>query len=121
MNNGAGNCKAALAIKCCRIQEGSSLRSIHAGIPSGSSAFDRMANYMRLHYYFCLCKLVLASVTSMTGSPCCTHGHKLVLGADAVSDPSPSSIAVVSTLWLPAIFYFGGKTCCAFDCNTQCK
>jgi hypothetical protein len=57
--------------------------AIHAGIPSGSSVFDRMANTMSLPY-FCLHKLVWATVTSVTGSSCCTHGHKLVLGADAV-------------------------------------
>jgi hypothetical protein len=60
--------------------------AIHAGIPIRSSAFDRMANSMSLPF-FCLRKLVWASVTSMTGSPCCTHGCRLVLGADAMSDP----------------------------------
>jgi hypothetical protein len=39
--------------------------AIHTGIPSGSSAFDRMANSMSLPY-FCLCKLGWASVNSMT-------------------------------------------------------
>ncbi len=53
--------------------------------------------------YFCLRKMARASVTtSVTGSPCCTHGRKLVLKADAMSDSWPLSIAVVSTLPLPA-------------------
>ncbi len=59
--------------------------AIHAGSPSGSIAFDRMAN-SRNSTYFCLPKFPQASVTSMTGSSCCTHGHTLVLGADAMSD-----------------------------------
>ena len=55
--------------------------------------------------HFCLRKLVWASVTSMTGSPCHTHGCKLVLGANAMRNFFPLSIAVVSTLWLPAILH----------------
>ncbi len=75
--------------------------AIDAGIPNGTSAINRMANSMSLPY-FCLRKLVQASVTSMTGSPCCTHGRKLILGANAIRNPWPFSIVVVCTLWLPA-------------------
>ena len=48
-------------------------------------------------------KWARASVASMTPSPCCTHGHKLVLRVNARSDSCPSSIAVASTLRLPAM------------------
>jgi hypothetical protein len=34
--------------------------------------------------YFCLHKLVQTSGTNVNGSPCCTHGGMLVLGADAM-------------------------------------
>ena len=47
---------------------------------------DRMANSVSLPY-FCQRKLAQASVTSVIGSPCCTPGRQLVLGADAMRDP----------------------------------
>jgi hypothetical protein len=61
--------------------------------------------------YFCLGKLVWASVTSMTGSPCCTHGRKIILGANAYTmrNPWPLSIVVVCTLRLPVIFLWEEK------------
>jgi hypothetical protein len=37
--------------------------------------------------YFYLRKLVRTSVTILIGSPCSAHRRKLVLGADAMSDP----------------------------------
>ncbi len=81
---------------------------IHAGIPIRTSAIDRMANSMCLPC-FCLCKLAGASVTSMTGSSCRSHGRKLVLGANAMRKSWPSSIAEVSTLRLPVIFLWEEK------------
>ena len=48
----------------------------------------------------------------------CTRKRKLVPGADAKRNSSPLSTAVVGALRLPTIFLWGGKTRCAFDCNT---
>ncbi len=59
-----------------------------------------MANSMS-SAYFGLRKLAWTSVTNVSGSPCFTHGHKLVLGADAMRNPWPLTIAVVCTLQLP--------------------
>jgi hypothetical protein len=78
--------KAALASSVVGF-EGDPVRdAIHAVIPNGTSAIGRMANSMSLPY-FCLRKLAQASVTSMTGSPCCTQGCKLVLGANIMRNP----------------------------------
>jgi hypothetical protein len=38
--------------------------------------------------HFCQHRICADSVTSVTESSCCTHGHKLVLGADTRSNPS---------------------------------
>ena len=47
-----------------------------------------------------------------------TRKRKLVPGADAKRNSSPSSTTVVGALRLPTIFLWRGKTRCAFDCNT---
>ncbi len=59
--------------------------------------------------YFCLCKLAWTSVTNMPGRPYRIHWRKLALGADKMSNPLPSSIVVVCTLQLPAIFLWDEK------------
>ncbi len=57
--------------------------------------------------YFCLHKLAWTSATNMAGSPCYTNGCKLILGANAKSNPWPLGIVLVRTLLLPAIQVWG--------------
>ncbi len=59
-------------------------RASCTGIRNGSNAMKKTSG---LRYAVVLPehKLVWASVTSVTPSPCCTHGRKLVLGANARS------------------------------------
>jgi hypothetical protein len=50
--------------------------------------------------------------------PLFTHERNLVLGADAQRFSWPSYTAVVHTIGYLRFFFWGGKTRCAFDCNT---